>query len=87
MWPINYQYVTKLKYMSILDVFFTNIKLIHWNINKITLLTSYIYVTYIKKVWAQHSVFTTVNLTILIVKFLKQFENWLNNPHTKYAKC
>ena len=50
MWPINYQYVTKLKYMSILDVFFTNIKLIHWNINKITLLTSYIYVTYIKKV-------------------------------------
>jgi len=31
--------------MSILDgVFFTNIKLICWNINKITLLTSYIYI-------------------------------------------
>lgn len=50
MWPINYQYVTKLKYMSILDgVFFTNIKLICWNINKITLLTSYIYICYIRK--------------------------------------
>jgi len=44
MWPINYQYVTNLKHMSILDVFFTNIKLIPRNIHKITLLTSYIYI-------------------------------------------